>query len=161
MQRRVRSMKLRVRYTMHPSISFAGNKYHVLSVSAHQRKVCIYECIYLLEQQRLQCWVNSFPQVFNQHWLAQPHGPLNETQEVGLAQLDQLQPGPPLHVANPGIGLALRVYHQRPPLALAHQNAIVHRHIICWQAPQSPVSHLDIQSCFAMLISQRCCALTQ
>ena len=130
---------------MQHSISLAGNMYHLGSIP---------RCAYLLEQQRLKCWVNSFPHVLNQHWLAQAHSPLNETQEVGLAQLDQLQACPPLHVANPSIGLALRVYHQRPPLALAHQNAIVHRHIICWQAPQSPVSHLGIQSCFGMLISQ-------
>lgn len=96
----------------------------------------------LFQQQGFQSRVDGFAYILNQHRLPKAHSPLNETQESGLAELDQLEASPGLHVAQPSIGLPLGVDHQRPPLALAHQNAVIHRHIVCRQTPQPPVSHL-------------------
>eukprot|EP00976_Prorocentrum_cordatum_P117105 1196258-Prorocentrum_minimum.AAC.3 len=67
---------------------------------------------------------------------------------VAIERADHLQPPPPvgadfaLQVAHPGVGLALRVDHQRPAAALGHKDGVLRGHHVRRQPRQLPLAHL-------------------
>ena len=65
----------------------------------------------LLQQQRLQDWIQLLPNVLQQHGGAKLDAVLESADKVAVGELDDVEVARLLHVLDPLVGLALRVNH--------------------------------------------------
>ena len=113
---------------------------HVCVSKPNQRPAVL--CEDSLLEDGLQRRVEHLADVLHQHGVADANGRLEGSQVVRISELDHLERVLLLHRLDPRVGLVLRVDHQRPPLPARHQDAVVDAHVIRWQTPDVPVSHL-------------------
>eukprot|EP00962_Isochrysis_galbana_P028266 scaffold8907_cov105-Isochrysis_galbana.AAC.3 len=90
----------------------------------------------------LQRRVELLLDLLHQHRLAKGDGVLEGAQIVGLLERHHLEPVGLLHVADPLVGLLLRVNHQRPAGAARDGDAILGREGVGRQALDVPVAHV-------------------
>ena len=95
-----------------------------------------------LVQHWLQRRIQRLLDVLQQQRTTHADGVFERAQQVHVAQLGDLQVVSALHVADPLLGLALRIDHQRPPLTTLHQQRVVGADLIGGQALQLPLPHI-------------------
>ena len=96
----------------------------------------------LLHEQRLERRVERLEHVLAHDRLAKLDRVLQSAKVVRLRELDDLQAGRALHVADPLVRLALRVDHERPAPRDALHDRIVNRVVVRRKALQDPAARL-------------------
>eukprot|EP00968_Pinguiococcus_pyrenoidosus_P011500 scaffold926_cov248-Pinguiococcus_pyrenoidosus.AAC.13 len=95
----------------------------------------------LLEQHRLQRWVEGLFHVLQQDRRAVSDAHLQRPQEVLLRQLDDLQVPLGEHVADPSVRLSLRVDHERPASSHGGEHAVLGAEHVRGKLHELPLSN--------------------
>jgi hypothetical protein len=96
----------------------------------------------LLLKDRVQHRIQFFFDILKKHRLAESDTILQRFGEIGIIELGHLEVIPTLHLADPVIGLGLRVDNEWPATGIKDQDAVLCGQLVGWEVIVLPFTDL-------------------